>query len=250
MTTGPENNDMVIELEAVDVLALASPRLVAIRQVDWQVRQGERWLISGAARTGKSSVVGVAAGLVRPASGRHLLFGRDMAQLNESDRTALRLRVGVVFGGGGRLFPMLNVLQNLTMPLLYHLGNSGLEDAEFVKRVLSVFELEPFAHWWPADLPRWAAQRVALARALVLRPSVLLLDEPTLGLPAEETTWWQQFLSGGGVDALGQACMPTTWILAATEPRTWEHWAGRHAQIAAGRWEVTGVAPRIASFSE
>ncbi len=227
----------VLELESVNVPAQRTPNAVLVRNVNWRVMKGERWLISGPARAGKSSLVGVAAGLIRPLAGRHLLFGDDLATLREPERLARRLRVGVVFGGGGRLFPMQNVIQNLALPLRYHGTTSGRE-AERVGAVLSALGLERYARSMPGDLPRWAAQRVGLARALVLEPSVLLLDEPTMDLSQEETAWWREFVGGGALAAVGPEMAPSTWVLATVESTLWEGWAGRRANVNAGRWRV------------
>ncbi len=245
MSSDPSTEDSAIELDAVDVPASGSPNAVILRKVDWRVRTGERWLISGPARSGKSSLVGVAAGLIRPARGRHRLFGRDLAALGEKERTALRLNVGVVFGAGGRLFPMLNVVQNLSLPLLYHASSRGKGDSERMARILSVLGLEAYARWVPGELPRGVAHRVALARALMLRPTVLVLDEPTLGLPMEEAAWWQEFLGGGAEATMGPDWSPRTWVIAATESRPWEGWAGRKARVSAGRWQVLDEDPGL-----
>ncbi|MGE3312613.1 MAG: ATP-binding cassette domain-containing protein [Limisphaerales bacterium] len=238
MKFDPSNGEPAIELEAVDVPASGSPSEVMVPGVDWRVRIGERWLISGPARSGKSSLVGVAAGLIRPVRGRHRLFGRDLASLGESERTALRLHVGVVFGSGGRLFPTLNVIQNLSLPLLYHSAHEVRENSSRVAKVLSALGLEAYARWAPGDLPRGVAHRVALARALMLRPSVLVLDEPILGLPLEEAAWWQEFLDGGAEAIVGAEWSPKTWVIAATESRPWEGWAGCRARVQGGRWQV------------
>lgn len=231
----------VLELEGVDVPAPGMPTVPVVRGVNWRVMPGERWLLRGPARSGKSSVVGVAAGLIRPVAGRHRLFGQDLTELREVDRTVLRRKVGVVFGGGGRLFPTLTVLENLALPLQYHAGSLGRPDMDRVGHLLSTLDLKRYARWWPGDLPRWVAQRVALARALVLAPTVLLLDEPTLGLAGEEVVWWRTFAGREAVEDARTPMGPTTWVVAASNPGDWEGWAGCTASVEAGNWSVEGA---------
>lgn len=243
--TGP-----VLELLGVDIPVAGAPSLLAVRGVDWQVCAGDRWLLCGPARSGKSSVVAVAAGLMRPAAGCHRLFGRDLSGLREHERTVERLKVGVMFGGGGRLFPTLTVLQNLLLPLRYHGRGLDRADGERVGRLLEGLGVERYAYGWPGDLPRAVAHRVALARALVLGPSVLLLDEPTLGLSGEETAWWRAFWSGDAARILGPDLTPGTWVVASSDPGHARDWSGRVAWMEAGRWRVDAVAGAGAGAGE
>ena len=236
---------LVVELEGVGIPAAGMPSVSVVRGVNWQVEEGQRWLVRGAARSGKSSVIGVAAGLIRPVTGRHRLFGADLVELGEAERTALRRRVGVVFGEGGRLFSSMTVLQNLALPLQYHLGSVGQEEAARIARLIEGLGLERYAKWMPGDLPRSVAQRVALARALVLSPSILLLDEPTLGLSLEEVGWWRRFVGGGAAEVMGSEKAPATWVVATSEGWEWGEWSGETAWVEGGKWRVEAAGEEL-----
>jgi len=245
MMTNTARSDIVVELEGVGIPAVAMPSVSVVRGVNWKVEAGQRWLVRGAARSGKSSVIGVAAGLIRPVTGRHRLFGADLLDLGEAERTALRRRVGVVFGDGGRLFPTMTVLQNLGLPLQYHMGSVGPEETTRIARLLEGLGLERYTHWMPGDLPRSVAQRVALARALVLSPSLLLLDEPTLGLSLEEVGWWRRFVAGGAVEVMGAELAPVTWVVATSEGWEWGEWGGKTAWVEGGQWRVDAACEEL-----
>ena len=95
--------ESVLELEGVDVPLSGIPNIRVLRDVNWRVRSGERWMVRGPARSGKSSILSVAAGLVRPVTGRHRLFGKDLADLGESERMARRLKVGGAYRCSSRV---------------------------------------------------------------------------------------------------------------------------------------------------
>lgn len=223
----------VLELRSVAVPALGNPDVVVVDDLHWQVCEGEAWLVAGPPGGGKSSVINVAAGLVRPSRGQHLLFGADLSSLAEADQVARRTRVGVVFGGGGRLFSGLTVAENLALPLLYHDRSRSGDAGDRVLEVLKHLRLDQHAHRLPRDLPRRLVQRVALARALVLGPELLILDEPTAGLAPEETGWWLDVLGGRTVD-----WMPRTLVVATGGPQPWLALAGRFAVVGPHFWQV------------
>lgn len=232
----PSQRPTVLELRSVAVPAFGNPEVVVVDHLDWQVREGDGWLIAGPPGGGKSSVINVAAGLVRPSRGQHLLFGADLSSLAEPEQIARRTRLGVVFGGGGRLFSGLTVAENLALPLLYHERSGSGESGEVGDRVLEVLNhlrLDPQAHRLPRDLPRRLVQRVALARALVLRPEILILDEPTAGLAPDETGWWLQVLGERTAD-----WMPRTLVVATGSPEPWLALAGRFAVVGPRVWRV------------
>ncbi len=228
----------VLELEDIDVPTPTDPETILVRGVNWRVLSGERWLIGGGPGTGKSSVLHVAAGLIRPVRGRHRLFGRDLAELGESDQVARRARIGVVFGGGGRLFSHLNVLENLTLPLLYHARHVREAPAHRLESVITELGLENHLRRLPRELPRRIAARVALARALMLMPEVLLLDDPAAGLLPEERAWWRDFVAGCAAGRCPVDRAPRTIVVAAQEIDPWREIADHVARVVDGRWHL------------
>jgi putative ABC transport system ATP-binding protein len=168
-------------LEAIEVgKVYPRPRndLVALAGVSVGVEQGSFLAIMGPSGSGKSTLLNLLGCLDTPSSGRIVLDGEDVAQLD--DRAASRLRnrrIGFLFQSFN-LIPQMNVVENIETALLY----SSRPQREWRRRALAALErielLERASHR-PAELSGGEAQRVALARALVNDPDILLADEPT-----------------------------------------------------------------------
>ncbi len=150
----------------------------ALRDLTFTLPAGEFWAIMGPSGSGKSTVLHLAAGLAAPTSGNVLVDGTDVAALDNQGAAELRRRtVGYVLQTFN-LIPFLTAEENIAMPLVL----DGIPRAEIDARVaemLSLVEMGDRAHHKPTTLSGGEQQRVAIARALVIRPSVLLADEPT-----------------------------------------------------------------------
>ena len=168
-----------IVLEAKNVSkTVASPegQLTILADVSLSVRTGETLAIVGASGAGKSTLLALLAGLDSPSTGRVLIAGVDMTELDEDGRAALRGKhVGFVFQSF-HLIPSLTAVENVMLPL--ELG--GRRDARQVAAAaLSQVGLTPRAAHYPKQLSGGEQQRVAIARAFVTHPAVLFADEPT-----------------------------------------------------------------------
>jgi putative ABC transport system ATP-binding protein len=153
--------------------------LVILRDIDLAVTPGEAVAVVGASGSGKLALL---AGLDTPTSGSVRLDGVDLFTLDEDRRAELRGRVlGFVFQSF-QLLPALTAVENVALPLEL----SGAEDAEAkAAAMLARVGLGERLHHYPKHLSGGEQQRVALARAFVVRPKLLLADEPTGSLDAE-----------------------------------------------------------------
>jgi putative ABC transport system ATP-binding protein len=155
--------------------------LVILRDIDLEVTPGEAVAVVGASGSGKSTLLALLAGLDTPTSGTVVLDGQDLFQLDEDRRAELRGRMlGFVFQSF-QLLPALNALENVMLPLEL----ASRPDAEdLARQMLTRVGLGERLHHYPKHLSGGEQQRVALARAFVVRPKLLLADEPTGSLDA------------------------------------------------------------------
>ncbi|MCM3502889.1 ABC transporter ATP-binding protein [Microbacterium sp. P26] len=160
-------------------------RVTAVDHVTLEGRPGVLTGITGPSGSGKSSLLALAATLVRPDSGRVMIAGTDATRLSRSQATTLRREsIGIVFQQP-QLLPALTAREQLRV--MAELGGSGRRERRVLVRgrvdeLLDAVGLAAFADRRPAQLSGGQRQRVAIARALVHEPSVLLVDEPTSAL--------------------------------------------------------------------
>ena len=150
--------------------------LTIVDDVSLDIGAGESVAIAGPSGAGKSTLLALLAGLDVPSSGRVLLEGHDLTQLDEDGRARLRAqRVGFVFQSF-HLIPALTALENVMLPLEL----AGRTDARGVAAAtLAGVGLQDRTGHYPRQLSGGEQQRVAIARAFVTRPAVLFADEPT-----------------------------------------------------------------------
>ncbi len=158
-----------------------------LNNISFTVKPGETRILLGPAGVGKSVLLKMADGLLRPDSGRIFVFGEEVSAMPEEELFALRARIGIVFQEGA-LFDSLTVRDNVG----YRLMEEHLPDPEIDQRVLEALrfvELEHTVDKLPSQLSGGMRRRVAIARAIITKPDLLLYDSPTGGLdPITSTT--------------------------------------------------------------
>jgi len=152
-----------------------------LHPIDLIIQRGEQVAIVGASGSGKTTLLGLLAGLDQPSSGRIVLAGHDLGQLNEEARAQLRgQQVGFIFQNF-QLLPALTTLENVMLPLELQHNHQALELAQ---AALAQVGLTERARHYPRQLSGGEQQRVAIARAFVTKPPILFADEPTGNLDA------------------------------------------------------------------
>lgn len=152
------------------------------RGVSLSVRRGEIAALIGGSGTGKSVLLRVLCGLLRPTAGEALLFGGNVWAVDSDALNAMRRRYGMLFQDGA-LFSSLTVEQNVATPLIEHTRLPRSDCLQLARLKLAMVGLPPDAACkMPDELSGGMRKRVALARALALDPELLFLDEPTSGL--------------------------------------------------------------------
>lgn len=150
-------------------------------KVSFSIATGESVAIIGRSGAGKSVLLKLLVGLMKPDAGELLIEGQDLVPLSERELLAVRSRFGMLFQGAA-LFDSLNVSGNVAFPLRGDRGLTPDEIADRVAEVLRVVELPGIEEKMPAELSGGMKKRVGLARAIVHRPEIILYDEPTTGL--------------------------------------------------------------------
>ena len=148
----------------------------ALYQVDMCVQAGEFTAIVGTSGSGKTTLLHLLGGLDYPTDGKVLINGKDLGALSQDKLTVFRRRnIGFVFQNYN-LMPILNVYENIVLPLRLDGADT---DSDYVDEVMRVLKLEDKCDRMPQTLSGGQQQRVAIARALVTKPAVILADEPT-----------------------------------------------------------------------
>ncbi len=159
----------------------------ALRGVSFELQQGAFTALVGPSGSGKSTLLNLVGCLDEPDSGRVLLQGNDVSRLSDNERSRLRNQhIGFIFQSFN-LVPVLDVYENVELPLLINPKVSADERAERVLQAISDVELEPQLRHLPDKLSGGQRQRVAIARALVTHPLLVVADEPTANLDSGTT---------------------------------------------------------------
>jgi phospholipid/cholesterol/gamma-HCH transport system ATP-binding protein len=168
----------MIEFQAVSI---SFNDEMVLKDVSFRIHRGETKIILGASGSGKSTILKLILGLIRPDSGQILIEGRDITQMTERELVSIRRNIGMVFQEGA-LFDSLSVRENVG----YRLFEEGALDENEIEvnvlQLLGFVGLEEAIDKMPAELSGGMKRRVGIARALIGTPTVILYDEPTAGL--------------------------------------------------------------------
>jgi phospholipid/cholesterol/gamma-HCH transport system ATP-binding protein len=166
-------------IEFRDVVLAFDDRMV-LNKLSFRVMKGETKIILGGSGGGKSTIIKLVLGLLKPDQGRIFVDGEDITDYNEVQMMKVRKKIGMVFQEGA-LFDSLSVYDNVA----YRLHEQGLAEEEVepeVRRMLRFVNLEDAIDKMPSELSGGMRRRVGIARALIGDPKIVLFDEPTAGL--------------------------------------------------------------------
>ena len=156
--------------------------LDVLKGIDLTVFKGENVAVLGKSGSGKSVLIKLMVGLLKPDKGEIVVLGQKVAELKQKELDALRLRIGFSFQSSA-LYDSMNVYQNLAFPLTMNVKNltkTQVDDA--VEEALEAVGLKDKINQMPADLSGGQRKRIGIARTLILKPDIMLYDEPTSGL--------------------------------------------------------------------
>ena len=159
-------------------------RVTALDGVSFSVQQGEFVAIVGASGSGKSTLLHILGGVDLPTGGKVYLDGKDVYRQNDEQLAIFRRReVGLIYQFYN-LIPVMNVVENITMPVLL---DSRRPDPDRLEEILEILDLKGRENHLPNQLSGGQQQRVSIGRALINSPSVVLADEPTGNLDSKNS---------------------------------------------------------------
>ena len=185
---GAQPANPVREAVSFQDVAITFEKNEVLKGITFRLAHGETKAIFGVAGSGKSTILKLAIGLLKPDSGHICTLGEEVTGMQEKQLFELRRRVGIVFQESA-LFDSLTVRENVAFRLYEEGGTPEAEIEERVREVLRFVELEHTLEMLPSELSGGMRRRVAIARAIITQPEVLLYDSPTGGLdPVTSTT--------------------------------------------------------------
>lgn len=184
----PSEPDAATDIVVFDNVYIAFDEKPVLEGISFRLTKGETKAIFGVAGSGKSTILKLALGLLKPDAGHIYVLGEDVTQMPEDALFDLRRKIGMVFQESA-LFDSLTVRENVAFRLLEEGDISDEEVEKRVREALRFVELEDTVDKFPAELSGGMRRRVAIARAIIARPEILLYDSPTGGLdPVTSTT--------------------------------------------------------------
>jgi phospholipid/cholesterol/gamma-HCH transport system ATP-binding protein len=175
-----ESRQESVQIE-VQGLTMAFGSHVVQRDVHFDIRRGEIFVIMGDSGCGKSTLMRHMIGLHRPAAGRVLYQGADFWDAEEEDRERLQQGFGVLYQTSA-LFSAMTLEENVSLPLLEYSDLSPDRAKEVALLKLALVGLDGFEEYYPSEISGGMRKRAGLARAMALDPEILYFDEPSAGL--------------------------------------------------------------------
>lgn len=156
--------------------------LQVLKGIDFNLFKGENIAVLGKSGSGKSVLIKIIVGLLKPDKGEVFVLGKQVDKLDTKELNALRLRIGFSFQNSA-LYDSMNVYQNLAFPLTMNVKNLSKKEVDIaVDGVLDAVGLKDKLKQMPSDLSGGQRKRIGIARTLILKPEIMLYDEPTSGL--------------------------------------------------------------------
>ena len=156
--------------------------LEVLKGINFNLYKGENVAVLGKSGTGKSVLIKLMVGLLKPDRGEVVVLGQHVNQLESKELNALRIRIGFSFQNSA-LYDSMNVYQNLAFPLTMNRKNLNKKEVDdAVEEVLEAVGLTDKLKQMPSDLSGGQRKRIGIARTLILKPEIMLYDEPTSGL--------------------------------------------------------------------
>ena len=153
-----------------------------LRGVDLDLHHGENLVVLGKSGTGKSVLIKIISGLLKPDSGLVNVLGKEVPKLKEKDLNELRLKIGFSFQNSA-LYDSMTVKENLAFPLVRHKHHLSRKEIDHsIDSVLDAVHLLRAKNQMPSELSGGQKKRIGVARTLILQPEIMLYDEPTAGL--------------------------------------------------------------------
>ena len=153
-----------------------------LRGIDLELCKGENLVVLGRSGTGKSVLIKIIVGLLKPDSGTVKVFDKEVAKLDKKELRELRLKIGFLFQHSA-LYDSMTIRENLEFPLVRNKRHiSRKEIDESVKDVLEAVDLSDTINQLPSELSGGQQKRIGLARTLIMKPEIIFYDEPTAGL--------------------------------------------------------------------
>jgi phospholipid/cholesterol/gamma-HCH transport system ATP-binding protein len=176
---GIDNKEVVISLKD---LKKSFDTLTVLNGVSIDIYKGENIAVLGRSGTGKSVLIKIISGLLKPDSGTVKVLGQEVDKINEKALQALRLKIGFSFQNSA-LYDSMSVRENLEFPLVRNKRNlSRKEVNNAIEEVLQDVGLLKTINQMPSELSGGQKKRIGIARTLILKPEIMLYDEPTAGL--------------------------------------------------------------------